>query len=143
MTVQELLIPRIRVKAEYPYCQYEKGTILIKDETTEELYSAQFGYTQSKFIVKWEDAGKYPHIFRVLEWWEDREISELPEYVKYTEQSARHLYNIDKVGVYKPAWEMESGNPMFSIKNKVYSYGLISAQEVSPITEEEYNEQAK
>ena len=64
MTVEELLIPRYKVTADYPGMDdsYEIGEVL------------KPAYTG---IV---DA--YPHLFRKLNWWEERNVEDMPEYVK-------------------------------------------------------------
>ena len=64
MTVEELLMPRYKVIADYPGMDdsYEIGEVL------------KPAYTG---IV---DA--YPHLFRKLNWWEERKVEDMPEYVK-------------------------------------------------------------
>lgn len=58
---------RFKVIAEYPSCDYEVGEILhCKDE-------------QVNLIAFYT---KYPHLFKGLMWWEDREDKDRPQYIK-------------------------------------------------------------
>lgn len=65
MTKEELLRPRVKVIAPYPKMPYKLGAILEIDEQHSNKY--------------FDD---YPHLFRRLEWWEERDASDMPEYVK-------------------------------------------------------------
>jgi len=72
--VEDLLKPRYKVIADYPFCPFEVGEILYEHE--------------GKFYV-YEDSGRYPinpeafpAVFKKLEWWEERKESEMPKYVK-------------------------------------------------------------
>lgn len=61
----DLMKPRYKVIADYPANYYGVG----------EIYTDCSAYTTELFE-------KYPHLFKKLEWWEEREESEMPEYVK-------------------------------------------------------------
>jgi len=65
MTVEELLMPRYKVIADYPSSPYYVGEI--KDRLGDNV-AAHFA--------------KYPHLFRKLNWWEERKVEDMPEYVK-------------------------------------------------------------
>jgi len=65
MTKDELLKRRWKVIADYPKNPYKVGHII----------QSEFGWITD--YVK-----PYPHLFRELHWSEDREILDLPEYVK-------------------------------------------------------------
>lgn len=78
MTTEELLKPRIKVAADYPDCPYAVGSIIeIEEDQEGDQYLAVSG-----FIVYFPE--KYPHLFKKLEWWEERKLEEMPEYVKIT-----------------------------------------------------------
>ena len=79
--VQELLKPRYLLTADFPGCSFEVGTILVPNEEGE-LYSKQAGYSWTVSRVLEKDVKKFKHLFRKLEWWEERNASEMPEYVK-------------------------------------------------------------
>lgn len=71
--VEDLLKPRWKVIADYPKSLYHVGDILNAGWRSEDLiYCDHDG-------PRWRD---YPHLFRKLEWWEDRKPEDMPEYVK-------------------------------------------------------------
>lgn len=122
LTAEKLLKPRYKLIALYPQCQWELGEILIV-ESDGELYSPIGGYVQSKYIVKEKEALKYNSIFKLLDWWMDRKIEELPEYVKYP--SGR---------IIKPKWE-------WSAQERCYlAYNGFSNFELMPSSEKEYSD---
>lgn len=71
MSVEELLKPRYKVIADYP----SLGS------------AAKFGsIIEGEYVLdrgEWYPMEKYPHIFKSLQWWEEREEKYMPEYVKY------------------------------------------------------------
>lgn len=77
MVQEELLKPRYEVIADYPLSNKEIGEI-VKGEVT-------------FFISGISDAdgrmSDYPHLFRKLHWWERRDIKDMPEYVKNTDDN--------------------------------------------------------
>lgn len=88
MNAQELLNPRFEVIADYPNNRYKVGDILqialnpwngeptdIFHKLGEQIYVGNF--------FKAEELEKYPHIFRKLEWYENRNYSELPKKIRY------------------------------------------------------------
>lgn len=90
MTKDELLKPRWKVIADYPYCPYQIGDMVEVSDlgihfhcTTTKVYNSfnaemenQVNYFSIELIKN------FPHLFRELHWSEDREISDLPKYVK-------------------------------------------------------------
>lgn len=72
MSTEELLRPRYKVIAQYPFSPHPTGHII-----------------KTAFGNKYFD--QYPHLFKKLEWWEQRDSEELPEYVKTPEGKVRRL----------------------------------------------------
>jgi hypothetical protein len=70
MTVEELLNPRWKVMADYPNSPFNVG----------DIHSFMFAAT-AKIVF-----GTWPHLFRELQWWEEREEKDLPKYVKHKER---------------------------------------------------------
>jgi hypothetical protein len=70
----DLMKPRWKVIADYPKNPYHVGDILNGGFRSEDLI-----YCDDKG-PRWRD---YPHLFRKLEWWEERKPEEMPEYVKF------------------------------------------------------------
>lgn len=83
MTTEQLLKPRYKVIADYPFSPFKIGEI----HTVGDMESC---------IVITEGMDNYPHLFRKLEWWEDREVSEI-EAVQYLSGiSDGAFYKVDK-----------------------------------------------
>jgi hypothetical protein len=110
MTVEELLMPRYKVIADYPGMDdsYEIGEVL------------KPAYTG---IV---DA--YPHLFRKLNWWEERKVEDMPDYVKWD------------VGIY-PTWKkimkVDKWNSNGSFDHENVTISVINC---FPATEQQYND---
>lgn len=62
----KLLIPRFKFIADYPGCNREIGSVAIEEHTAQYFR-------------------KFPKNFRELEWWEERNPDELPQYLKEAE----------------------------------------------------------
>lgn len=122
MTVEQLMQPRYKVIADYP--SNTEHTI------GETLYADKDGifwcYSETG---RWRiHPEQYPHIFRKLEWWEERDEKDMPGYVK------------DEYGVYKVMnnwYDLDSDGCCSAHTfrdNKFY------AKHVLPATEQEYND---
>ncbi len=112
----DLLTPRFKVIADYPNSFFDIGEI-----------------TENEFTLI--DLEKYPHLFKKLGWWEDREIEELPQYLKSENQVfkvSNYFYRIHKLlfSSYDDKYDQEFDD-----------YFLFNDYE--PSTEEEYNEYLK
>ena len=89
MSNEDLLMPRYKVIGNYPGCPHSMpiGHILTLNLV---FFDLRFhGYTELE-PVHLEEPGfdNYPAIFKRLEWWEDREVKDLPKYVKIQERFA-------------------------------------------------------
>ena len=89
MTPEELLKPRYLVISDYPNSEFEVGKVY------------EFNSAIAKNVF-----GRYPAIFRKLEWWEMRDEKDMPEYVKpikaeqYIFKVSKYLHSITQlVGV--------------------------------------------
>jgi len=72
MNKDELMKPRYKVIALYPDSPNKIGDII-------HVYGQGYIYPD-KVEANFD---RYPHLFKKLQWWEEREISELPEYLKW------------------------------------------------------------
>lgn len=76
MEMENLMLQRFKVIADYPNSKFEIGTILtpIRKETNyyKDVESGEMAFHPEKF----------PNIFQPLAWWMDRKVEELPEYIK-------------------------------------------------------------
>ncbi len=120
MTVDELLKTRYRVKADWPGVAgiVIPGQILTQDdEYIDDLYwVGGEPFTEGKLK-------DYPHLFKKLEWYEDRTPDEMPEYVK------------DKFGEIYKFYGFRMG--FMDVKGTEYNYG-IPPEGMQPATQEEY-----
>lgn len=98
-----LLTPRYMVEADYPNSPYEVGQILTAPTT---------------------DVQNYPHIFRPMHWSEQRELGEMPRYIK--DVYSGHMLVIED-------WKTEIQNQYFERDIKYFT----------PATEAEYLEYLK
>lgn len=71
MKIEELLQPRWKVIADYPNNGHDLGDII-------NIYQEKNSVTDQQRAF----FNKYPHLFKPLQWWEDRAAEDMPEYVK-------------------------------------------------------------
>lgn len=77
MSVEELLKPRYKVEGPYPGSRYKVGDMVESlGENVFDLYKDGVTYYNESELKK------YPQLFRLMDWWEDRKKKDLPEYVK-------------------------------------------------------------
>lgn len=120
MTTEELLLPRYKVIADYPGSIFKIGEIIEQDymEENRPVFDMEF------FL-------KYPNIFKKLEWWEDRKIDDLPEYVKFIRLDNGQL-KVVKV----TEWIKKDNDIIFSDGINFYS----ANNGDTPATREEYEQ---
>lgn len=124
--VNELLKPRYEVIADYPDSRNELGQIIC-DVT--------------KYMEAFYD--KYPHLFRKLQWWEHRDVSEMPEYLR-NEVHERNTGDVEIIKAirYEEYYVCDASIPHWSFYvypewNKNEGFPLIY---FIPATIEEYNQ---
>lgn len=80
LSPQELLKPRYKCIADWPFMpRHIKVGELVAEV----------------FIIK---AAKYPHLFKKLEWWEERKPEDMPEYLKIHKFPYKGEYLVLKIG---------------------------------------------
>lgn len=143
MTTEELLQPRRKVLIDYPDSEYSVGQVIhFKDKSTAYTGTNEW---QSEFIKNKNGGGggmrcikyfePYPLIFRPMEWWEERKVEDMPEYVK--DENEPGEYEIIKV----QKWEFVNGQAIgIAYHNHAGGY---SVTYLLPATEQEYNEYQK
>lgn len=105
MTKEKLLVPRWKVIADFPYSSYCINDVIQGEE---------FRLCNEEHITHL--CNHYPELFKKLEWWEEREEKDLPDYVRRK----------DTGRIYPTIWK-----------------GLLSFRLYEPATEQEYlNQQA-
>lgn len=76
MIKEELLKPRYKVIADYPNSEWKVGKILVrvKDATNDIFHVHEYAIVGD---ISLNEIKKYPHIFKPLEWWEEREEKDI------------------------------------------------------------------
>jgi hypothetical protein len=123
--------PRYLVIADYPNSPFNVGNILTQ-------------YTQFNKTTYWVNDNlytdrhpeDYPHLFRLLHWWEYRNEKEMPEYVRF-----ESLLGIEKPSYeHIVAWDMNNENGFIAINKDVRKF---HHNAITPATLNEYNEYIK
>lgn len=118
LSVDELLKPRYKVIADYPNASFKVGSVW---ETDIAVHYAQMSDEL--------DFDKYPHLFQKLHWAEERELGELPEYVKFNNQFCYKVIEWGRLGAAK-CWDEI---------NQEETRILFIMNLVAPITKQEYD----
>lgn len=71
-TVEELLMPRYKVIADYPESPQSNQIGFIYDRNNKDWSSWWF-----------DQLAIYPHLFQRLPWWAERDVEDLPEFIKW------------------------------------------------------------
>lgn len=93
--IEMLLRPRYRVIADYPGCPFDVDEILVQDlNTVGEIFVNIHHVDHSRQDRNWigpDQIGKYPHLFQPLAWYQDREVADMPQYLK----SGYEVYKVE------------------------------------------------
>lgn len=117
MSTVDLLAPRFKVIADYPGNRFKIGIIFICENG--------IGRTEGDHHVTTESNLKaFPNIFQPLEWWEERKVEDMPEYVRHTS-----VNKIEKV----IRWCIKSQLNYVAIKHTTWDLHYLM-----PATEQEY-----
>jgi hypothetical protein len=135
MKQHELLKPRYKVTADYPFNRHFRvGDIITLDKEEEGGLFARvpaFGstptYTETTDFYDYY-LDYYPHIFCPLKWWEERGLYEMPDYVKFDNE----VYAVIE---WRRSVEIEC-----RIKDH---RGATPARKFQPATKDEYDFKAK
>lgn len=94
LSVEDLLKPRIQVISPAPLMTCKVGTILV--DCFRDKVFVPFSANMETFDLL-TDHRKYPQIFRELKWHEDRDINDMPQYLKTQAGNS-----VRKVSMYMP-----------------------------------------
>lgn len=131
-----LLQPRYIVEANYPNSPFQVGDILVVKHHTMYKDGEVFALEDDDNVSSWITYAKdFPNIFRKLNWWEHRELDEMPRWVKWKHKDdkrrSKHVIEVH--------WSIKDGELM--IKRSIYSdayWFKVSDYEITPATKEEY-----
>lgn len=137
--VEELLKPRYKVVADFP-----QG--VFKFQVGEILEKKGIHFTGQAKSINENEIDKYPHLFKKLEWWEDRKESDMPEYLKVnTEKTSLFIGDLHKVRELHLFPDPETLNinaskhyVLLEDKSNFYRFNL---SHFIPATKEEYENQ--
>jgi hypothetical protein len=131
MIVEELLTPRFKVIAGYPDSKTAVGEIFTLKfrPNNGNVYGIEILGTAGI----WDQAyfERYPHLFKKLEWWEERELEQMPLHVKDAFIPSASEYH----KVYKVVFDFETNT---IILDHCRFTLLPMLHRVLPATEQEY-----
>lgn len=84
LSVEQLLMPRYMVIADYPGSKYPVGFIIVLDG------SALWVKEHKEFH------DKYPHLFRAMLWYEGRKVEDMPEYLVRKHAKDKTVFKAEK-----------------------------------------------
>ncbi len=130
MTVEQLMQPRYKVIAEDTSQNFEIGDLLtpFKAVAGFENHWVTNHHLNNKRHIMIYSPEKYPHLFRKLQWWEERDEKDMPEYVK------------DEYGVYKVMNNWYELNSDGCCSAHTFRDNKFYAKDVHPATEQQYND---
>ncbi len=118
--IEDLLVKRVIVENLWPGCLLEVGDILLADEYGNYDHDG-VGYKKSQ-------VEPFPYLMRPLAWWENREVKDMPLYVRHINGDVIHELIIES--------ENHKGVPLIRVLNG----GLWPIDLFIPATLQEYNE---
>jgi len=95
--IEGLMKPRYKLEIRYPHYPFD-GDILLVDENGE-LYHKQEGYCRSLYKIM-EFEAKESKCFRLMQWFEEREPGQMPQYVKHNESGHVYFLNRENVEIF-------------------------------------------
>lgn len=140
MTIENLLKPRYKVIATMPFGKFEVGDILLNLKCTTRpdqkegeyiwmVVGGRFG-GKSVGIPMIKDPEKYPHLFQKLQWWQYREDSDMPKYVKWTSTERKGM-------IQKSIFNRDKNEILLDGDCMTYTSWIVA---LWPATEQEYND---
>lgn len=122
MTPEELLKPRYKVIAPWPGTHWKVGDIF--EYGDHNCFKTE---SQPSIPMHLSVLDEHPHLFKKLEWWEERKPDEMPEYVKHI--TTGKIWRVKEYDL--PAGAHVSGN-------EISSYWA-AMKNLQPATEADYN----
>jgi len=125
--MKDLTQPRYLVIADYPNSPFNVGNIL-----TQHTQFNKDAYWVNDNLYTDRHPEDYPHIFRLLHWWEFRDEKDMPEYVK---GFGNQILKVQK-------WVLRKNNFIAFALEDTIEYQF-NASSCVPATLNEYNEYIK
>lgn len=122
MTVEELLKPRIKIIALWPHEPERNLGMIIKEPDVPRTPQWEAAWND------WNELLKHPHLLKPLEWWEERDEKDMPEYVKM-----KRVEGVFRVKKYV------KGKFLYA---RLFDYAAsVKVTTLTPATKEEYEQQ--
>lgn len=127
LSVEELMIPRYMLIANYPGNDLPIGTIYTTDSKA---------WIWSNLRLAPKNIKDYPANFRKMEWWEGRREEDMPKYIKHADS----LYRMDEV-IEVIDWHMDEEIPCFQDNSVMGTWvrGFLPATEAEYLTYKQHN----
>lgn len=146
LTKEELLKPRYKVIADYPFNPYNIGDLVVFSDSMESFHLTTTWFwdegekMESDNYSSIKTIEKYPHLFQPLPWWSDRKIEDLPDYVKSNPEYAKPglVFKVFEVKEYEDGICI-THNDIGDI-NKPFSSTPTHLKYFLPATKEEFEE---
>jgi hypothetical protein len=156
---EELLKPRYKVIADYPYSPYKIGDVVSFEKNRNASICQPPHYNEFSgmnevidHMTTAHEFDSFPALFKKLEWWEDRKPKEIPQYLKIDEDIKNSITIIDgeqEPKVHKVKRQMATGlindfrysaydRFISDWKDYQYNYHVFL-----PATEQEYLQESK
>ena len=101
--------------------------------------SPMWGHYEETDPLKWVDfCPDYPHLFRLLKWWEHVPVDELPKYVKWVDGNDVEYFEVDKWVLAEPLDWYADGTLFTYGEDGWLAYNYDG--EIFPATESEYTD---
>lgn len=143
MSIEELLLPRYKVTADYPDSEFQVGEILLQCKDGIRLVSL----TRNMYI-DWFKIDKYPHLFKKLEWWEERDLykeeveKEVIEIVPYLKSNGKlhgnEVYKVERFTASMFGYMSGVRDAFVSTEPDGYGKTTFELRWFEPATEAEY-----
>jgi len=117
-----------------------KGDILVPKFHS--LCGFCWGKEDEEDVHKWVTfCPDYPHLFRLLKWWEGLEVDELPKYAKWECDKDIHFYKVGMWLLEPPQMPFDDGTLfLYNYDEDTEQFAYNYDGEIYPATEAEYNE---
>jgi len=123
MTVEQLMIPRVKVVEDYPDSPYKVGDIMVFDG---DLTIHPNGM---------DITSKYPKIFQPIPWYAERDVDVLPKYERVIDQDSE----LNSEVVIVTEW-MNGNDDLICYINHEWFMGISIGVNILPATEQEYTD---
>lgn len=92
MNKEQLLKPRWKVIADFPDSDYKVGSIEDRD------WCKYVNSEDETDGIVWK-ISDFPHLFKELNWWEERKIEDLPNYIKIVDENVIAKVEEHSIGI--------------------------------------------